>query len=135
GSTSTLIGYLLYQSYTVESTVPLRQGRASDSGIYMTGAAIRNVHVAHIHHEAALPFRPHGYGWGLVDAPGISYEVDYKYGAYGFTISGIHDGAPSHEIWGGYVPGEYYPFLKDNRRCDFGFGLAGLCMVWFNVKV
>jgi hypothetical protein len=61
--------------------------------------------------------------------------MDILYWPNGFTVSGVHDGAPAHEIWGGWVPGEYIPFMTHDRQCDFGQGLAGFCSVGFNIKV
>ncbi len=113
----------------------VKQAQASDSGISMTASALRGIHVGFINHEVALPIKPHSFIWGLISPPAITYGVHYKYGPGGFTLSGVHDGAPAHEIWGGYVPGEYIPFMLHDRRCGFGNGLLGLCSVGFTIKV
>jgi hypothetical protein len=113
----------------------VRQAQASDGRISTQATYMGNNHDTFISHEVVIPIRSHGYGWGLVDPPGISYAVHYTYGPGGFRLSGSHDGAPNHEIWGGYIPGEYVPFMLHSRRCEFGAALVGVCTVGFNIKV
>ncbi|MEZ2373327.1 hypothetical protein [Arthrobacter sp. RCC_34] len=113
----------------------VKQAQASADGIRMREYNLWGAQITNIDHDVALPIKPHGFGWGLIEAPGISYAANYRYGVGGFHLSGWHDGAPDHEIWGGYVPGEYIPFMLDARNCDFGRGLAGFCNVRFDIKV
>ena len=88
-----------------------------------------------ITHNVAIPIKPHGVLWGAAPTPSISYEVDYVWTRYGFNIVGWHDGAPSHEIWGGYIPGHYIPIMTHSQNCGFAQGLSGLCSININIKV
>lgn len=114
----------------------VKQAQASTDGIkWFDTRAVWSRRVARLESDVALPIRPHGVLWGLSPAPGISHTMDILYWPNGFSVSGVHDGAPAHELWGGWVPGEYIPIMTHDRQCDFGMGLAGFCSVSFNIKV
>ncbi|MDF2051904.1 hypothetical protein P2Q66_18340 [Arthrobacter sp. Cr_A7] len=114
----------------------VKQAQESTDGIrIMDKRAYGSYRVARIEHDSAIPIRPHGAMWGVTPTPGITYTMDVLYWPNGFSVTGFHDGAPSHELWGGWVPGEYIPIMTHNRACDFGLGLGGFCRVNFNIKI
>ncbi len=54
--------------------------------------------------------------------PGISAELGYTLRAGSSSIRGFHDRMPSHEIWGGPVPGQFFPIhytRMKSVRCLF----------------
>lgn len=111
-----------------------RRATASSSGVstrfWFEGYGTASAEVTH---SVGLPIGIAAFGGAT--APAIDYKVKYRYGLFGFNILGVHDGAPSHEIWGGYVPGEFIPLMLHNQNCDFPWGLAGFCSVNFNYKI
>jgi len=121
---------------TFNNCSTVRQAQAGTEGIkWFDKRYPGTARVARVEHDVAIPIQPHGVLWGLVPVPGISYTMDILYWPNGFSVTGVHEGAPAHEIWGGWVPGEYIPIMTHDRQCDFGVGLAGFCSVGFNIKV
>lgn len=99
-------------------------------------AGVSNWPYATVVHAVADPFpvRALSTPWSGVYAPAIDYTESYNYLTNGFTITGVRDCAPDHEIWGGYVPGEFIPIMKA-RSGDLAFCAAGAWRVTYTIKV
>lgn len=101
-------------------------------------AGVSNWPYAAIDHSVADPFPVRALSVpGVYDfyAPPIDYSMSYNYFQNGFTITGTHDCAPYHEIWGGYVPGEFIPIMLHPASCSLPVGAAGGWRVSFTIKV
>lgn len=107
----------------------VRKRRQTTEGITVTGS--NNVKL--ISHHSKLPFGVLG-AFGA-PAPAIDYNLRIVYGAGGFTVVGNHDGAPAHELWGGWVPGEWIEYYSQGVVCGFALGLSGFCNQSIVVKV
>lgn len=113
---------------------------ASGIGIYTSFQprvpGVSNWPYATVVHSVADPFpvRALSTPWSDVYAPPIDYTESYNYLQNGFTITGIRDCAPDHEIWGGYVPGEFIPIMTA-RSGDLGSCAAGAWRVTYTIKV
>jgi len=91
-------------------------------------AGVSNWPYARVVHSVADPFPVRAFSFPGFDfmPPPIDYIESYNYFINGFTITGASDCAPDHEIWGGYVPGEFIPIMTvgsgDLGSCALGAG-------------
>ncbi|MCS6588086.1 hypothetical protein [Curtobacterium flaccumfaciens] len=99
---------------------------AGNSGITLTSQSISgSVGIAQLRIHSALPFIPL--------APAIDVDMKFRLQPGNSTMVGYHDAMPTHEVYGGVIPGEYHRiYLQSEKGLQCLFPSTGRCQLQIN---